>query len=407
MQKTRKPVELLAPAGNFEKLEMVLHYGADAVYLAGKEFSLRNFAENFTMKELSQALALAHAHGAKVYVAVNIFARNCDLDALDAYLHALGELQPDGIIAADPAVISIARKTLPKAPIHISTQANTTNAEAVRFWKANGAVRINLARELTLQEIAQISAQCDIELEAFVHGAMCISYSGRCLLSNFMARRPSNQGMCCQPCRFQYAVVEETRPGQYFPVLEDEKGTYIFNSKDLCMLAYIPMMLQAGIASFKIEGRMKGINYAATAVKIYREAIDSYYRDPQGFQVMPYWQEELEKITSRGYCTGFYLDDPEQFAPRYAPPRLSESILLAKVLAPAGHHRAHIDVRNRIHLGDRVEILTRYGPAVCDKINRITNDRAEPVQIAQPGQRVTVDLTTNCVRFDLLRRASS
>lgn len=396
---------MLAPAGNFEKLEMVLHYGADAVYLAGKDFNLRNFAENFTMEELSRAVALAHAHEAKIYVAVNIFARNSDLAALNDYLHTLGELRPDGIIAADPAVIAAARKILPKTPIHVSTQANTTNAAAARFWKANGAARINLARELTLQEIGQISKQCDIEVEAFVHGAMCISYSGRCLLSNFMARRPSNQGMCCQPCRFQYAVVEETRPGQFFPVLEDEEGTYIFNSRDLCMLPHIPRMIEAGIGSLKIEGRMKGINYAATAVKIYREAIDSYYRDPQSFQVIPYWQEELGKITSRGYCTGFYLDDPNQIIPRYAPPSLSESILLAKVLAPAGNHRAHIDVRNRIRCGDRVEILTRNGPPVNDTIRRITDDHADPVEIAQPGQRVTVDLATTCKRFDLLRRA--
>lgn len=394
--------ELLAPAGDFEKLELVLHYGADAVYLAGKAFSLRNFADNFTLEELEAAITLTHDHDARVYVAVNTCARNADLAPLEAYLQTLGKLNPDAIIVADPAVLALARRLLPDTALHLSTQANTTNVLAVNFWQAQGVRRINLARELTLAEIKEIAYQSDVQIEAFVHGAMCISYSGRCLLSDFMAQRPSNQGMCCQPCRFQYAVVEQTRPGQFFPLAEDQHGTYIFNSYDLCMLAHLPDMLRAGVQAFKIEGRMKGIHYAATSVKVYREAIDSYYQDPEQFHVRPYWQTELDKITNRGYCTGFYLGDPRQVSACNAPAQISATGLLGKVLAPAGRHKAYIEVRNRIQCGDRIEIIKPRGPAITDRIRRIINDQGRPVQTVQAGSRVTLHLASDCQRFDLL-----
>jgi putative protease len=310
-----KRVELLAPAGNFEKLEVVLHYGADAVYLAGKMFSLRNFSDNFSIEEMASAIDLAHKHHTKVYVTINIYARNQDLNPLQEYIANVAAMAPDGIIVADPAILALVRRLASGVAIHMSTQANTTNIASARFWEQQGAVRINAARELSLEEIGQLSSIGTMEIEAFVHGAMCMSYSGRCLLSNYMARRPSNQGMCCQPCRFRYAVVEETRPGQYFPVSEDDHGTYIFNSRDLCMLAHLPSMIDSGVRALKIEGRMKGIHYAATAVKVYREAIDRYYADPTDFTLAPYWQSELDKITSRGYCTGFYLNDPQQVQP--------------------------------------------------------------------------------------------
>lgn len=403
--RTTKKVELLAPAGNFEKLEIVLHYGADAVYLACKAYSLRNFSGNFSLDEMKSAIELIHAHNAKAYVTINIFARPKDILPISEYIEQLKKLSPDGIILADPAVLSIVRRMAPTIPIHLSTQANTTNGEAVRFWQSHGVQRINAARELSLDEISRLSENNRVDIEAFVHGAMCISYSGRCLLSNYMANRPSNQGMCCQPCRFQYAVMEKTRPGQYFPVAQDEHGTYIFNSKDLCMVRHLPKMIEANIRSLKIEGRMKGIHYAATTVKVYREAIDTYYADPEGYAVKPHWQQELDKITSRGYCTGFYLEYPQADAQSLTSPQPPSYALAAKVLASAGRRRAHIEVRNQLRVGDAVEIIKPHGPAICDHIKAIMNIEGDPVEIAQPGTRATIDLSLDCERLDLLRRA--
>jgi U32 family peptidase len=400
-------IELLAPAGNFEKLEIVLHYGADAVYLAGKLFSLRNFSGNFSLGEIEAAIGLAHAYGARVYVAVNVFARPGDLTSIESYIQQLKAVAPDGLIAADPAIVAMIRRIAPAMPLHLSTQANTTNDAAVRFWKAQGVRRINAARELNLAEIAQLAKVPGIEIEAFVHGAMCISYSGRCLLSNYMAHRPSNQGMCCQPCRFQYAVMEQTRPGQYFPLAEDEHGTYIFNSRDLCMLEHLPALIGSGVRALKIEGRMKGIHYAATAVKVYREAIDSYRSDPDGYTARPYWLTELNKITSRGYCTGFYLADSNQAAPGFTLSRPQPHALVGKVLSSAGRYKAYIEVRNQIRQGDSVEIIKPKGPSIPDRIRSITDNEGQPVTIVHPAARATVELTTDCQKFDLLRLDSS
>lgn len=399
-----KRVELLAPAGNFEKLEMVLHYGADAVYLAGKNFSLRNFSDNFSLDEMSSAITLAHAFSANVYVAVNIYARNRDLQSLHEYITQLTAIGPDGIIVSDPAVVSMVRKRAPDMPIHLSTQANTTNAESVRFWQSQGVRRVNAARELSLQEIKQLSTVDGMQMEAFVHGAMCISYSGRCLLSNYMAQRPSNQGMCCQPCRFRYSLVEKTRPGQYFPIGEDDNGTYIFNSSDLCMLAHLPAMIDAGIDALKIEGRMKGIHYAATAVKIYREAIDRFYADPTDYTPASYWQSELDKITSRGYCTGFYLNEPQQVRPNFRRPQPPAYALAAKVLSSGDRRYAQVEVRNQIRVGDMVEILTPAGPPLKDSIAGIITSDNRRTTVANPGDRVSVQLGNTVRRFDLLRR---
>ncbi len=398
-----KKVELLAPAGNFEKLEVALHYGADAVYLAGKDFSLRNFSGNFTLDEMKAAIDLSHEKKTKVYVALNIFARARDLNPIAEYIDALKALEPDGLILADPAVVSLAQRIAPNIPIHLSTQANTTNAESVRFWQNHGVRRINAARELSLEEIRLLAGNDQVEIEAFVHGAMCISYSGRCLLSNYMAGRPSNQGMCCQPCRFNYTVMEETRPGQHFPVAEDERGTYIFNSKDLCMVEHLPSMIDAGICALKIEGRMKGIHYVATAVNVYREAIDAYYADPARFEVLPRWQQELNKITSRDYSTGFYMGTPSRKSQNYAPPQPPIYALAAKVLSTAGQNRAHIEVRNQLRLHTPVEIIKPCGPALPDRISGIMDIEGRQVDVAQPGSRVTVTLSSNCDRYDLLR----
>ena len=398
-----KNIELLAPAGNLEKLEIVLHYGADAVYLAGKEFSLRNFSGNFNPEEIRAALEMVHARGAKAYVAVNIYTRNRDLAGIEQYLHELGQTPPDGLIVADPAVIGIARRILPNVPLHLSTQANTTNVAAAQFWQSQGIRRINVARELNLEEITVLAEQTDVEIELFVHGAMCISYSGRCLLSNYMARRPSNQGMCCQPCRFKYALVEETRPGQHFPIEEDDRGTYILNSKDLCMLGHLPALIRAGARALKIEGRMKGINYAATTVKIYREALDCFLNSDENYQLQDYWQKELDKITSRGYCTGFYLGDSRQTTPNNAPPKVSEAILLGKVLASTGRHQAFTEIRNQIRTGMPIEIMKPRGPVIQDTVEHIVDRFGAPCELVQPGQQAVLYLHNDCDRLDLLR----
>jgi putative protease len=402
--KKNNPVELLAPAGSVEKLEIAIHYGADAVYLAAKEFSLRNFSENFTLDELRQAVQFAHRQGVKVYIACNIYARNDDQPAIVDFLKTLGEIGPDAIIVADSGIFMLASKLLPQTPLHISTQANTTNYQSALFWQNLGAKRINLARELSLQEIDEITRRCDLEIEAFVHGAMCISYSGRCLLSSFMANRDSNRGMCSHPCRWEYAVVEEQRPGQYMPIAEDGRGTYIFNSKDLCMIEHIPEMIEAGIVSFKIEGRVKGINYLGPTVKIYREAIDTYFANPAAYRVKEDWRQELAKTNFRGYCTGFYFGEPRQTSPAYEGRRPADQIFIGKVTALRDGPGVNIEVRNKVFTGQVVEIIRRKGPARQDKINDILDEKGQSLSFAQPGSRVSIVLNNGCSPNDLIRR---
>ena len=398
-------IELLAPAGNFEKLETAIHYGADAVYLSGKAFSLRNFSGNFSMAEMRQAIAYGHARGIKLYVACNIYPRDTELPAIRDHLAAVGELEPDGLIVADPGIFMLAREAAPAIPLHVSTQANTTHSGTARFWQAMGAVRVNAAREPTLGEIRRIVDDASIEVEAFVHGAMCISYSGRCLLSSFMARRDSNRGMCAHPCRWQYAVVEAQRPGQYMPVREDARGTYIFNSKDLCMIEHIPEVIQAGIASLKIEGRMKGIHYLASTVKVYREAIDAWYADPKGYRTEPAWLTELGRINNRGYCTGFYFDDPDQAAPNLQNRKPDPGArFVGKVLDVAPAVPPLVGVRNKIQLGDQLEILPAKGPTRACTVNGIVTESGDAAQVAQPGDTIRLSVSAACSKMDLIRR---
>jgi putative protease len=398
-------VELLAPAGNLEKLEIAIHYGADAVYLAGKDFSLRNFSGNFTPDELQQAVSIARTRGVKTYVACNVYARNDEQAAIRDYLGRLGEIGPDALIVADPGIITEARRIVPHIPLHLSTQANTTNVMSAAFWQRQGIRRINTARELTLKEIAQIARLGSVEIEVFVHGAMCISYSGRCLLSSFMANRDSNRGLCTQPCRWNYSVVEETRPGQYMPVYEDRRGSYIFNSRDLCMIEHIPQLVQAGVAALKIEGRMKGINYVASTVKVYRAAIDAYSRDPKHFGIDPDWRMELNKISHRGYCTGFYLGHPDQTAPNFQQSNSACAyVFIGKVVADSVGNQAKVDVRNKIFEGEAVEVLTRSGPSKNDRIRTITDDSGNRLACAQPGSTVMVALESRYRANDLIRR---
>jgi len=314
--KTKK-VELLAPAGDFEKLEIAVHYGADAVYLADKNFSLRNLSKNFTISELQKAVKFAHKSGVKVYVACNIYSRNNEQKEIAHYLEKLGDINPDAVIIADPGIFIQAKNIIPRIPVHLSTQSNTTNYKTALFWENLGVKRINIARELTLKEIKEITGHCKVEIEAFVHGAMCISYSGRCLLSSFMTNRESNRGLCAHPCRWEYSVVEKKRPGEYMPITEDSRGSYVFNSKDLCMIEHIPEMIKSGITSLKIEGRMKGINYLASVVKVYRDAIDSYYENPAGYIIKKSWIDEAAKLSNRGYCTGFYFGGADRVSLNY------------------------------------------------------------------------------------------
>jgi U32 family peptidase len=399
-----KRVELLAPAGNLEKLEIAVHYGADAVYLGGKEFSLRSFSDNFTIDELETAVSFAHDRGVKVYVACNVYSRNEETKRLTDYLEKLGGIGPDAVIISDPGVFRLTRHVLPETPVHLSTQANVTNIDAVRFWETLGVRRINVARELSLKEIAEITNPCDIEIEAFVHGAMCIAYSGRCLLSSFMAQRESNRGMCCHPCRWRYAVVEETRPGRFFPIAEDDKGSYLFNSRDLCMVDHIPEMIASGVSALKIEGRMKGINYVASAVKVYREAIDAYYEHPGAYSVCKRWIAELSRIGDRGYCTGFYFNEPDQLLPNYDHHRHASGVtFVGKVIGGTHPNIVHVDVRNKFYVGDVVEILTRKGPPRKDRVLKILDPNNTSVTFAKPGSVVAVTLASPCSKNDLLR----
>ncbi len=356
----RKP-ELLAPAGTLEKLKIAVHYGADAVYLAGTRYGLRAFAGNFTPPEMAEGIAFAHAHGAKVYVTVNIFAHNEDLDGLEAYLLELESLGADAILLSDPGILRIARRTVPALPIHISTQANTTNYAAVQQWQDLGAARVVLARELSLSEIREIRARTTAELELFVHGAMCISYSGRCLLSRYMADRDANRGACAQACRWNYHLVEEKRPGEFYPIQEDAHGSYVFNSQDLCLFPELPRLMDAGLASFKIEGRMKSAYYVATVVRAYRNGIDACFGDAALEADPGFWMEELQKVSHRPYTSGFCFGRPEDGALRAeSADCLKPYEFLGIVLDyDAARGIATVEERNRICVGDTVEF---FGP---------------------------------------------
>lgn len=396
-----KKIELLAPAGNVEKLETAIHFGADAVYLAGKAFSLRNFSGNFTLEEMEAGVALARRHGVKVYTACNIYSRNSEQEALTAYLRELGRIGPDAVIISDPGIFTAARELIPHIPVHVSTQANTTNYRTAGFWRRLGARRINAARELSLAEIREIADRCPIDIEAFAHGAMCISYSGRCLLSSFMAGRDSNRGLCCHPCRFKYAVVEEKRPGLYYPILEDERGSYIFNAKDLCMIEHIPEMITAGITSLKIEGRMKGIHYLGSVVRVYREALDSYTENPDSYTMKSEWVDELAKISHRSYCTGFYFGDPEQTRPNYEDclyRQESQSYRFAgKILKEISPGRFRVDVRNKIEVGDTIELLSaRSGPPTPQNIATLLNADGASIPHAQPNTTAVLVVDNSC-----------
>lgn len=356
-------IELLAPAGNMEKLQMAILYGADAVYLAGERFGLRAGAGNFSPEELKEAIDYAHQRSKKVYVTMNVLPHNQDFAGMESYIEYLAALGADAIIVSDPGVFSLVREICPQMPIHISTQANVTNYRSARFWQQQGAARIIAAREMSLNELAFIHEKLpSLEIEAFVHGAMCISYSGRCLLSNFMCGRDANRGDCAHPCRWKYHLVEEKRPGQYYPVEEDESGTYIFNSKDLCMLEHVPELVRSGITSFKIEGRMKSAFYVATVVRAYRMALDAFLKDPEHYVFQQRWLEEVAKVSHRGFTTGFFLDKPGPDSQNYRSGKYIQTWeFVGVVKEQESDGMLLIEQRNRIQAGDRVEIMQPDG----------------------------------------------
>lgn len=402
----KKP-ELLAPAGDMEKLIMAVHYGADAVYMGGKEFGLRASAGNFSPEEMAAAVKYAHERGVKVYVTVNIFAHNRHLQGLPDYARELLDMGVDAVLVADPGVLAVIRETVPELAVHISTQANTTNAAAVRFWAAQGAERIVLARELSLDEIREIRAGVDVELEAFVHGAMCISYSGRCLLSNFLTGRSANLGECTQPCRWRYSLVEETRPGQLFPIEQDENGSYIFNSQDLCMLEHIPELAAAGIDSFKIEGRMKSVHYVATIVRAYRQAIDAYFANPAGYVMNPEWMEEIMKVSHRDYTSGFFFGRPDYRGENYECDyrRLYDFVgVVREYRSESG--LAVIEQRNRFQLGDELEFTGPHSGTFAQVISAMWDNDGHSIETApHPQQTVLLKTDRPVAPLDMIRRA--
>uniref|UniRef100_UPI00405709FD U32 family peptidase C-terminal domain-containing protein n=1 Tax=Candidatus Electronema sp. TaxID=2698783 RepID=UPI00405709FD len=393
MKTNEKMPELLAPAGSREKLITAIHYGADAVYLGGANWSLRAQAGNFDRAGLREAVSLAHQHGVKVYVTVNIFAHNRDLNGFEDYLLFLREAGADALIVADPGILLLCRETVPDMPLHLSTQANVTNKASVRFWAAQGVRRINLARELGLEEIRTIrQAVPDIALEVFVHGALCISYSGRCLLSSYLTGRNANLGDCAHPCRYSYRLLEEKRPGQYFPVVEDKRGTYIFNSRDLCLLLRLPELAAAGIDSVKIEGRMKSVGYVGAAVRIYRAALDYIAAQREAgaaweeIILPPAFAEEAAKVGTRGQTENFFTAAPSSAAMLYD--RMREIQPFAPVGIVRGAEPLLLETRNVLETGDQIEYLGRkLEPTVCTVLSMTAAD-GTAVRRANPGNLI-------------------
>lgn len=382
-----RKVELLAPAGNLEKLKMAVQYGADAVYLAGKQFGLRTASDNFSLDEMREGVSYAHAHGKKAYLTMNIIAHNDSIEQVEPFVLEAAETGIDGVIVSDPGIFTIIRKIRPDLPIHISTQTSTTNYQTVAFWHQLGAKRIVLARELSLKEIQEIRQRVpDVELEVFVHGAMCISYSGRCLLSNYMAGRDANQGDCAHPCRWRYRLVEEKRPGKYYPIEEDSTGTFIFNSKDLCLLPYLPELIQSGVSSLKIEGRVKSSFYVATVVKAYREAVDAWYSG--NWQDASPWLEEVGTVSNRDFTTGFLFGKPGPEAHNYATSSYIRRYDFIGLVTGYDEHsgRLVVEQRNHFRTGESIEVLPPKGSVVRLTLGEMYDEEGNRIDAAPHPQ---------------------
>ena len=407
-QMSRKVPELRVPASCLEVLKVAFAFGADAVYIGGEAYGLRAKARNFTREEMEEGICLAHALGKKVYVTVNILAHNRDLAGVEVYLEELGDLQPDGLIIADPGIFRLAGQICPRLPRHISTQANNTNYETCRFWHELGAKRIVTARELSLEEIRELRARIpeELEIETFVHGAMCISYSGRCLLSNYLVGRDANQGACTHPCRWKYAVMEETRPGEYFPLYENERGTFLFNSKDLCMVDHLPDLMEAGIDSFKIEGRMKTALYVATVARTYRKAIDDYLLDPELYrQNLPWYQEQISNCTHRQFSTGFFYGKPSQEDQIYDNSTyVKEYTYLGMVAGLDSRGLPYVEQKNKFCVGDEIEVMQPDGSNRKVRVRAIYDEQGQAMESApHPRQELHLDLGMQPNRYDILR----
>lgn len=405
----RKRPELLIPASSLEVLKTAVIFGADAVYIGGEAFGLRAKAKNFSKNDMREGIAFAHEHGAKVHVTVNILAHNDDLPGVEEYLKELKELKPDALIIADPAIFEMAKEICPDIERHISTQANNTNYGTYLFWWKQGAKRVVSARELSLKEIREIREKIpeEMEIESFIHGAMCISYSGRCLLSNYFTGRDANQGACTHPCRWKYAVVEEKRPGEYLPVYENERGTYIFNSKDLCMIGHIPEMIDAGIDSFKIEGRMKTALYVATVARTYRKAIDDYLENPDKYEAnMPWYLDQISNCTYRQFTTGFYFGKPDEEAQIYDNNTYIREYTYLGIIGGERDGLYRIEQRNKFSVGETIEIMKPNGENIQVTVQKILDEEGQEVESAPHSKQVLyVDLEGKAEKFDILRRA--
>ena len=403
----RKP-ELLIPASSLEVLRVAVIYGADAVYIGGEAFGLRAKAKNFTPEDMREGVKFAHDHDVRVYVTANILAHNKDLEGVREYFNELKSIKPDALIISDPAIFTIAKEMLPDMEIHISTQANNTNYGTFNFWHGLGARRVVTARELSLEEIKEIRENIpeDMEIETFIHGAMCISYSGRCLLSSFMAGRDANRGECTHPCRWKYAVVEESRPGQYMPVYENERGTYIFNSKDLCMIEHIPELMEAGIDSFKIEGRMKTALYVAAVARTYRMAIDDYKKSPDYYRErIPFYKSEIAKCTYRQYTTGFFFGKPDENTQIYDSNTYIKEYTYLGIINGEKNGKYKIEQRNKFSVGEQIEVMKPNGENLTATVKSIENEEGAVMETApHPKQVLYIDLGVKLNTYDILRR---
>jgi len=401
--------ELLIPASSLEVLKTAVIFGADAVYIGGEVFGLRAKSKNFSLEDMKEGIKFAHDRHVKVYVTANILAHNRDLAGVREYFRELKDMKPDALIISDPAIFTIAKEELPDMELHISTQANNTNYGTYNFWYELGAKRVVSARELSLVEIKEIrkNIPADMEIETFIHGAMCISYSGRCLLSSFMAGRDANQGACTHPCRWKYHVVEESRPGEYMPIYENERGTYIFNSKDLCMVEHIPELIDAGIDSFKVEGRMKTALYVAAVTRTYRLAIDDYKNDPEYYKErLPYYREEIAKCTYRQYTTGFFFGKPNEETQIYDSNTYIKEYTYLGIIGEMNHNGMYqIEQKNKFCVNDEIEVMKPEGTNILVRVREIQDEEGNHMEsVPHPKQMIYIDLGIKVDKYDVLRR---
>lgn len=402
-------IELLAPAGDLEKLKIAITYGADAVYLGGDSFGLRKASKNFSIDEIEEGIKFAHERGKKVYITLNIVPHEEDMKGLEEYVTKLYEIKADAVIVSDPGMFSVIRRTVPNLEIHLSTQASITNYETMMFWYNLGIRRIVLARELSFNEIEDITKRLpkDLEIEAFVHGAMCISYSGRCLISSYMTGRDANRGDCAHPCRYKYNLVEEKRPGEYFPVYEDEQGTFLMNSKDLCMIEYIPELIKSGIKSFKIEGRVKSSYYVATVIRSYRMAIDEYYKNLENYKYDDKWLNEIKKASHRDFTTGFYLGKPNKEAQVYTTSSYIRGYDFVGLVLDYDKNTniATIEQRNRMFTGEEIEVFGPNKEHFNQKIEEMWDEKGNQIEVAPHAQQIVkIRMCYPVEKWDMIRK---